>query len=266
MGAPLQPDLVVNGEVIAAASVAAEAQNHPAPPGKPGLAWRAAARALAVRALLLQEAQRMGLTPAPQLVGPAKRETDDEALIRAVLEARVTPAPVSDAMVRAAYDADPERLRAPTLYEAAHILFAAAPDDAPARATAGASAQAVLAALARDPGAFDRLARENSACASREAGGRLGQFLGGGVDPAFAAALDTLAEGAIAAEPVATRHGLHVIRLDARLPGAVPPFEAAAPAIRAQLEKAAWARAARALTAELVGAATLSGVAFPQAA
>lgn len=270
MGAPLQPDLVVNGEVIAAASIAAEAQNHPAPPGKPGLAWRAAARALAVRALLLQEARRMGLTPAPQLVGPAKRETDDEALIRAVLEARVTPAPVSDAMVRAAYDADPERLRAPTLYEAAHILFAAAPGDAPgdapARAGAEAAAQAVLAALARDPGAFDRLARENSACASREAGGRLGQFLGGDVDPAFAAALDALAEGAIAAEPVTTRHGVHVIRLDARLPGAVPPFAAAAPAVRAHLEKVAWARAARALTAELIGAATLSGVAFPQAA
>jgi len=266
MANPLQPDLSVNGEVIPAAAVAAEAQNHPAPPGKPGLAWRAAARALAVRALLLQEARRMGLTPAPQPVGPGRRETDDEALIRAVLEARVTPAPVSDAMVRAVYDADPERLRAPTLYEAAHILFAAPPGDAPGRAAAEAAARAALASLARDPGAFDRLARENSACASREAGGRLGQFLGGDVDPAFAAALDALADGAIAAEPVATRHGLHVIRLDARLPGAVPPFTAAAPAIRARLEKTAWALAARALTAELVAAATLSGVAFPQAA
>ncbi|NCO17517.1 MAG: peptidase, partial [Alphaproteobacteria bacterium] len=66
MGNPLQPELCVNGEVIPAAAIAAEAQNHPAPPGKPGLAWRAAARALAVRALLLQEARRLGLSPAPQ--------------------------------------------------------------------------------------------------------------------------------------------------------------------------------------------------------
>ena len=47
---PLLTDVTVNGEVIPAALIAAEAQNHPAPPGKPGLAWRAAAEALAVRA------------------------------------------------------------------------------------------------------------------------------------------------------------------------------------------------------------------------
>ena len=90
---PLQPDVVVNGETISAAAIAAEAQNHPAPPGKPGAAWSAAARALAVHALLLQEARRLGLAPAPRALGAGRRETDDEALIRAVIEPRVAPAP-----------------------------------------------------------------------------------------------------------------------------------------------------------------------------
>ena len=42
------------------AAIAAEAQNHEAPKGKPGLAWRKAARALVIRELLLQEAVKLG--------------------------------------------------------------------------------------------------------------------------------------------------------------------------------------------------------------
>ncbi|HMO08944.1 MAG TPA: peptidase, partial [Paracoccaceae bacterium] len=42
-------DISVNGRVIPAATIATEAQNHPAPRGKPGHAWQAAARALALR-------------------------------------------------------------------------------------------------------------------------------------------------------------------------------------------------------------------------
>ena len=39
----LFPDLVVNGETVPHALVAAEVQNHTAPKGKPGIAWRKAA-------------------------------------------------------------------------------------------------------------------------------------------------------------------------------------------------------------------------------
>ena len=78
--------------------------------------------------------------------------------------------------------------------------------------------------------------------------------------PEFEAALDRLAEGEIAAEPVATRYGLHVVRLDARARGEILPFERVAPRIREALERAAWARAARDLVAELVGGAEIRGV------
>jgi peptidyl-prolyl cis-trans isomerase C len=266
MGLTLQADLVVNGEVIPAAAVAAEAQNHPAPAGKPGLAWRAAARALAVRALLLQEARRLGLTPAPRALGPGRRETDEEALVRAALEARLAPEPVTDEAALAAYVADPGDWRGPTLYDAAHILFAAPPGDAAARAAATDRARDAIARLTADPGAFARLAAELSACPSRANGGRLGQIATGDTVPEFEAALDAIPEGTLGAEPVVTRYGVHVVRVDGRLPGAVPPFEAVRAAVRARLEKAAWARAARALTAELVAGAALSGVDFPRAA
>ena len=258
--ASLQPEVAVNGETIPAAAIAAEAQLHPAPPGKPGLAWRAAARALAVRALLRQEAGRAGLPALPRDLGEGRRETEDEALIRALIEARVAPEPPSEAAVRAAYDRDPGAFRAPTLYAAAHILLVAQPGDGAARARAGEVARVLLDELARDPGAFSRLAREHSACSSREAGGQLGQIGAGETVPEFEAALDGLAEGEISAEPVATRYGLHILRLDARARGEVLPFATVAPGIREGLERAAWARAAHALVGELAGRAEIRGV------
>lgn len=266
MAIPLLPDVVVNGETIPAAAIAAEAQLHPAPPGKPGLAWRAAARALAVRALLRQEAQRAGLVALPRDFGDSRRETEDEALIRALIEARVAPEPPAEDAIRAVYARDPDVFRAPTLYAAAHILLAVPPGDAEEHRTAESAARTILAELARDPGAFERLARENSACSSRESGGKLGQIVAGETVPEFEAALDRLAVGEIGAEPVLTRYGLHIIRLDARARGEVLPFERVAARIRAALERAAWARAARDLVAELAGRAEVRGVDLQAAA
>jgi peptidyl-prolyl cis-trans isomerase C len=250
----------VNGEIIAAAAIAAEAQLHPAPPGKPGLAWRAAARALVVRALLFQEARRLRLAATPRALGPDRRETEEEALVRALIEARVAPEAPDEAACRAVYAANPGAFRGPTIYAAAHILLPAPPDDRAARADAASAAEAILAELRRAPDAFDRLARAHSACSSRDAGGRLGQLVSGETVPEFEAALDRLAPGELAPEPVATRYGLHVIRLDARAEGAVLPYDQAMPRIRVALERAAWARAARTLVAELAAGAAISGV------
>jgi peptidyl-prolyl cis-trans isomerase C len=52
------------------------------------------------------------------------------------------------------------------------------------------------------------------------------------------------------------------VRLDARAPGGVLPYDAVAPRIREMLEKTAWGHAARTFTAELVAAADITGVDF----
>ena len=118
MKAALFPEIVVNGTTLSAADIAAEAQNHPAPEGKPGLAWRKAARALAIRQLLLDRADTMAIEATPQELAPGRIETADEARIREVLERLVTPEPVSEPELRAVYDRDPGAFRAPTLYQA----------------------------------------------------------------------------------------------------------------------------------------------------
>ena len=266
MRPPLQPEVEVNGEVIPSALIAAEAQNHPAPPGKPGLAWRAAARALAVRALLLQEARRLDLAPLPREVAPGRHETEDEALVRAVIEANVRPVPPDEATCRTFYSAHKDRFRAPNLYEASHILLLAAPDDPAAWAAAREIATVFISDITRDPGAFGRIAREHSACNSRASGGRLGQISAGDTVPEFEAALGSLTEGAITREPVATRYGFHVIRLDACAEGAILPFESIESRVRDMLERAAWARGAKALVARLLETAQVRGVDFPEPA
>ncbi len=88
---PLFPEVIVNGQTIAAGAIAAEAQHHRVPAGKPRLAWHAAAKAMVVRTLLLEEAQRLGVESDPQAVGDNIWETGEEASIRALLEQEIEP-------------------------------------------------------------------------------------------------------------------------------------------------------------------------------
>lgn len=257
---PLLRDITVNGRVIPAQTIANEAQNHPAPAGKPGWAWTAAARALAIRELMLEEARARGLSPDPTAIAPGQVETEEEALIRQLLEEAVQPEVPDDTRLRAIWEAAPDRFRAPSLYEAAHILIPAEPDDLVVRAEARRQAEALAAELARDPRRFAELARTRSACSSAASGGVLSQLTSGDTVPEFEAAMAGMVEGTITPEPVATRYGFHLIRLDARAEGVVLPFEAVAPRLRAAEAKAAWVRASRAFVADLVARAQVEGV------
>lgn len=255
---PLLPPVTVNGVTLDPGRIAAEAQNHPAPPGKPGAAWKAAARALAIRELLLQEARAREIAADPAEIAPGQWETGDEALIRQLLDEALRPAPASETELRARYDAAPDRFRAPALYEAAHILMAAAPDDAAARDAARSKATGLLAELARDPRRFGQLAAEHSACSSRTAGGVLGQLSSGDSVPEFETALAAMDEGQIGLAE--SRYGVHVIRLDARAQGEVLPFATVLPQLREAHDKAAWVRASRDFVAVLIATADIVGI------
>ena len=126
----------VNGVVIAREVIAREVQNHPAE--KPVLAWHAAARALVVRELLLQESRRLGIEAEPLRDPEGRSETPEEAAMRALIEREVvTPEPDEAACLRF-YQQNRERFRSGDLYEAAHILVAAPPGDMTARTRARA--------------------------------------------------------------------------------------------------------------------------------
>ncbi len=258
MNVALFPDVVVNNETIPSAAIAAEAQNHTGPRDKPGIAWRKAAQALTIRALLLQEARARDLTPDPLELAPNRFETEDEALIRALLDEALAIAPITEEAVRAEWAKGPERYRSAPLWDVSHILCACDPRDDEERAAAGRRAQALLMKLDGDAKGFAAAARESD-CGSKTSGGHLGQLGPGNTVPEFEAALRALTEGGISPAPVLTRHGWHIIRLNATAPGQVLPYETVRPKIAQALEKAAWARASRDFVEHLARGAKITG-------
>jgi peptidyl-prolyl cis-trans isomerase C len=233
-------------------------QHHPAE--KPIAAWQQAARALVIRELLLQRAKHLGLPPEPICDEAGRRETDDEALMRAVVEQEVTVPTPDDATCRRYYEQNSARFRSPDIYEASHILFAALPADRESYAAARADALAVLAALRDDPNSFATLAKAYSKCPSAEQGGNLGQITSGQTTPEFERALLALAPGELCAEPVATRYGFHIIRLERKIDGRVLPYEVVAEPIADYLRESVQRRANAQYVARLASAARIEGI------
>jgi peptidyl-prolyl cis-trans isomerase C len=252
------PSITVNGVTIARDAIQREMQHHPA--RKPIAAWQQAARALVVRELLLQRAHRLGLTPAPFTDDDGRRETDDEATMHALIEREVAVPESDEAGCRRYYDNNKARLRSPDIYEASHILFAALPADREAYAQARADACAVLATLQDNPDSFAALARAYSRCPSAAQGGNLGQITRGQTTPEFEQALTALSPSELCAEPVATRYGFHVIRLDRRHEGRTLPYEAVAERIADYLRESVRRRADAQYIARLVSAAEIDGI------
>ena len=250
----------VNGVEISDHAINSELQYHPA--GSVEEAREAAARALAVRELLLQAAARRGIDrPDPSEHGDAdERETDDEALIRTLIACEVrTPEPDHEAC-RRFYEQNLKRFRSPDLFQAAHILFPADPEDADASSRAKEQASAVLRDVLAAPERFANLARELSACPSAAQGGNLGQITRGQTVPEFETFLFNLEPGQICPVPVRTRFGYHVLRLDRRIEGRQLPFEAVSDKIAEYLREHVWRRAVSQYLQLLVGQAEIRGI------
>ncbi len=253
-----RPLIKLNGVVLPSHMIAAEAQHHPA--HTPAAAYQAAARALIVRTLLLEEAKREGIVAEPELIAPGKRELDDEARIRALMETHILVTEPGEAECRALYDEASSRFRSPDLFEASHILFLAHPHDTQAYTAAVAQAESIIAELSGAPGRFEAIAREHSQCDSRANGGRLGQIARGETVPEFEKALQELQEGQITATPVKSRFGVHVLKLDARAAGETLHFEYMREQIADYLAEQQWRRDVAAYIERLVSQAQIEGV------
>ena len=260
---PKGKGIQVNGVAIPRDAIAREVQQHPS--RTPIEAWKAAAQALVVRELLLQEAQKLGVAGEPLEDSEGRRETEEEAAIRALIAREVhTPKPDEESC-RRYYEQNRRRFRSPDLYEAAHILFAAAQGDAEGYAKARAEAAAALAVLREQPERFAELARAHSACSSAAQDGNLGQISTGQTTPEFEAALVALTPRSISNEPVATRYGLHIIRCERKIEGRELPFELVADRIADYLSESVMRRAAAQYIARLASRAEIAGVDLPNA-
>ena len=252
--------IVVDGVELPERLVAEEAQNHPA--ATPEEARMAAAHALAIKALLLDRAHQLGLTPQPEMDEDGREETPEEALVRAVLDAEIEVERPGEAECRRVYDSTPERFRTPVLTQASHILFAPKGEDQAAWETARVAAVAAIAELAVHPHRFADLAASLSDCPSKGVGGSLGQLSPGDLAAEVEAGLDRLKDDEIASEPVRSRFGWHVLRLERRIEGRLLPFEHVLPRIALHLESRAWTAAAARYVSGLAAEARERGVAL----
>ncbi|KQT13217.1 MULTISPECIES: peptidylprolyl isomerase [Bradyrhizobium] len=260
---PKPKTISVNGKVIPREVIAREVQNHPAE--KPIMAWQAAAQALVVRELLLQESARLGIKAEPLRDAEGRSETDEEAAMRALIEREVATPEPDDAACLRFYEQNRQRFRSGDLYEAAHILIAAHPDNVVARSAGRRTAENILAAVSADPALFAEFARSHSACkTSAQEGGRLGQLTRGQTVAEFEAALERMRPGELAIAE--TRYGFHVIRLDQHAPGQVLPFELARDRIADYLTTSVQHRALAQYVSVLAGRAEITGIALAAAA
>ena len=253
--------VMVNGVTIPHDLISREAQNHPAP--TPIGTWTAAARALAVRELLLQEARRLDLRPAPVADTEGRRETDEEALIRSLIDAQVaTPSPDAGSC-RRYYERNRARFRSADIYEASHILIAARREQPEAFMAARERATALLSRLLQIPALFGKLAVAYSDCPSAASGGNLGQLTAGATTPEFEKALLALKPGETSAAPVETRYGFHIIRLERHIRGRDLLFEAVRERIGEYLIERSRRMAIAQYVAGLASRARVSGVDLP---
>jgi len=255
---PTFGEVRVNGVEITPEAIAAEIQHHPAPDAE--TAWVEAARALAVRELLLQEARREGLDAEVEKDEAGRVEAEEDALVRILLEERVQPAQPGQAECRRYYEANQARFRTPDLFEASHILIEPEGDSEPAWQVAESRARAIIAEVGDDPAAFAAAARAHSGCASAQQDGSLGQIRRGELVASVQQALETLDEGSVSTDPVRSRFGWHVLRLHRCIPGQAVPFDIVEPKIADMLEARSWSVEAARYVAELAKRGEVEGV------
>jgi parvulin-like peptidyl-prolyl isomerase len=111
--------------------------------------------------------------------------------------------------------------------------------------------------LARDPKAFDAIARSQSKGEEAGAGGYMGRFERGQLPPELEAVAFALPEGDTS-DPVPTALGYHVLRVESRQQAREPALEEAHERIRARLAGEHRAEAERAFVAEVLARAKVN--------
>ncbi len=254
---PETDPISVNGVEISQQDINAEIQLHPS--SSPEQARQSAVRALVVKELLTQEAASLGIVATPEELGEGKRETQADAAIRSLLEKEISTPRADEQSCRRFYDTNRTKFTSATIYEARHILLAAAPTDKAARKAARKLAETLIGQLNENPDLFASLALSHSACPSKDQGGNLGQLSKGSTVPEFETVLFALEEGQTSPAPVPTRFGYHIIRLDRIIRGEQLPYDQVRERIAAWLEASSWSRAVAQYISILAGRAQIKG-------
>lgn len=242
------PEITVNGVSITESDLANELQYHQNPNFE--LVVQQAGQALVVKELLMARAKVLNLFS----------ETDPEELVLQKLIASevTTENPTEQDCVRY-FENNPERFTSDPLIEADHILLAAAKDDIPGREVAKRKSHEIISQLKLDPLLFPVLAKEFSACPSKETGGSLGQLSKGQTVPEFEKQINRLPTG-IADKPIESRYGCHVVNITRKIEGKALEYDMVSDKVKGYLTHRASHLAIQAYIQSLIEAADIQGI------
>jgi len=180
---------------------------------------------LALQIVLADEAVKKGLDKNADVVEQmaALRQS---ALANAYVDDYVKNNPVPDSEVTAAYERIKARITG-NEYRTRHILV-----------EKESEAKEIIAKLKKDPGSFEKLAKERSTdTGSKDRGGELGWLDPKRMPPEFATAVASLDNGKFTQEPVKTQFGYHVILLEESKPIEAPSLDEVKAQLTQQLQQ-----------------------------
>jgi peptidyl-prolyl cis-trans isomerase C len=179
-------------------------------------------RELVLQELLAQEGKRLHIDQDPEVQSRLRTQMNN-TLARAVVKKSVEEkSDITDATLKAHYDAHKSDYKEGETITASHILV-----------KTESEAKALLEAL-KSGKDFAELAKEKSTGPSASQGGSLGSFGRGRMVPDFEKAAFALKAGEVS-QPVKTRFGWHVIKVTEHTKGKQQDFEQAKEAIRKTL-------------------------------
>ena len=242
------PVITVNGVAIAETELAQELQYHPS--SNLDEAVQLAGQALVIRQLLLEEAEQQGLD--------TSEDNEELAFQKLMADVVEYDDPTEEDCLRF-FENNRDKFTTVPLMEVDHILLAAAKDDLEGRDEAKAKAREIISQLKADVSLFGELAKEFSACPSKETGGSLGQISKGQTVPEFERQLMPLVEG-LATSPIESRYGFHVVNVTRKIEGKPLEYSMVADKVRGYLVNRASHLAIQAYIQSLVDGADIEGV------
>lgn len=243
----------VNQTQIPEKDILAEMQYHPAPSQRE--AMLKSAEALIIAELLRQRAKTLGLD-----IDNDGAATSQDDFLEKLLAQEVEIPTASQQECEQYYRLNPNRFASSPLLEVSHILLAAAPDDDKARVEAKALAEQLISQL-QQGAKLAELARQYSACPSKETGGSLGQISRGQTVPEFERQLFS-AEPGLLPQGIESRYGFHVVFVARKVPGNLLPFSAVQQKIAEYLNEKVRRKAVAQYIHTLIVAAEIEGYDF----
>lgn len=242
------PEITINGTAIDETQLANELQYHQ--DENFDKVVQQAGQTLVIRQLLLDEAQKQALII---------DDDNEEASIQQLIDNNVTYDDPSEETCLRYFKNNPSKFITLPLLEVDHILLAAAKDDIPGREAAKNQAKKIIEQLTLDPFVFSALAKDYSACPSKETGGSLGQISKGQTVPEFEQQLFRLPQGT-AKNPIESRYGFHVVHLSKKIEGKPLEYPMVSDKIKSYLTQRSSRLAIQAYIQSLVEKADIEGV------